>query len=73
MGRGWTREMQWIRTHLTAPKGSYNLIVYYDWLQRSQKVISMRTRELKEPQEWKGEKHLQNVSFWELPIVQGTP
>ena len=45
------------------------LIVYHDWLQTSQKVISMRTRELKEPQEWKGE----NVSIWELPIVQGTP
>ena len=72
-GEGGQGRCSGLGRHFTAPKGSYTLIVYHDWLQTSQKVISMRTRELKEPQEWKGEKHLQNVSIWELPIVQGTP
>ena len=70
-GEGGQGRCSGLGRHFTAtPKGSYTLIVYHDWLQTSQKVISMRTRELKEPQEWKGEKHLQNVSIWEYPLFK---
>ena len=77
-GEGGQGRCSGLGRHFTAtPKGSYTLVVYHDWLQTSQKVISMRTRELKQPQEWKGKsknpgryfeakKHLRNFGNYQL-------